>query len=183
MSDEKPREGEAHPSPITHHPSRLSLIVAMAKNRVIGAKGRIPWHLPDELRLFRTLTMGHHMIMGRRTWESIGRALPGRTTVVVSRQPGYRAAGAIVAPSLDEAIAACGGEREIFVIGGAEIFAEALARADRIYLTTVDAAPEGDTYMPEFEPGEWREVSSQSHARDERHPHAWRHTVYERIGN
>ena len=181
MSDEKLREGEAYPSPITRHPSRLSLIVAMAKNRVIGAKGAIPWHLPDELKLFKQLTMGHHMIMGRRTWESIGRPLPGRTTVVVTRHEGYRAPGAIVAHSFDEAIAACGGDNEVFVIGGSEIFAEALPRADRIYLTTVEAAPEGDTFMPEFDRSEWRETSSQSHPRDARHPHAYHHAVYERV--
>ena len=154
----------------------------MGRNRVIGAKGKIPWHLPDELKLFRKLTMGHPMIMGRKTWESIGRPLPGRTTIVVTRRSDYRAPGAIVAHSLDEAIAACRGKSEIFVIGGAGIFAEALPRADRIYLTTVDAAPAGDTRMPEFDRSEWREVSAQSHAADERHPHAYRHAVYERAG-
>ena len=172
---------KTHPSPITHHPSRLSILVAMANNRVIGARGAIPWHLPDELKLFKKLTMGHHMIMGRKTWESIGKPLPGRTSVIVTRQPGFRAPGAIIAHSLDEAIAASSGDSEIFVIGGSEIFAEALPRAGRIYLTTVDAAPEGDTYMPDFEPGDWRVASSQSHARDERHPHAYHHVIYERV--
>jgi dihydrofolate reductase len=153
----------------------------MARNRVIGANGAIPWHLPDELKLFKKLTMGHHMIMGRKTWESIGKPLPGRTTVVATRDKGYRAPGAVVAHSLAAAIAACGADSEIFVIGGAAIFAEALPRADRLYLTTVEATPEGDTFMPEFDPGEWREVSSLSHPRDERHAHAYRHAVYERI--
>src|SRR5262245_46659856 len=97
---------------------RISLIVAMSRNRVIGAKGTIPWHLPDELKLFKKLTMGHHMIMGRKTWESIGKPLPGRTSVIVTRQPGFRAQGAIVAHSLDEAIAASTNDEEIFVIGG-----------------------------------------------------------------
>src|SRR5688572_7909583 len=160
---------------------RISLLVAMAQNRVIGANGTIPWHLPDELKLFKKLTMGHHMIMGRRTWESIGKPLPGRTSVVVTRQKGYRAPGAIIAHSLDEAIAAAGGDPEIFVIGGSEIFAEALPRADRLYLTTVEAAPEGDTYMPGFPPEEWRAVSTQSHGADDRHPHAYTHAVYERV--
>ena len=99
----------------------------MASNRVIGANGAIPWHLPEELKRFKSLTMGHHIIMGRKTWESIGRLLPGRTTVIVTRQPGYRVPGAIVAHSLDEAIAACGDDDEIFVIGGAELYAQALA--------------------------------------------------------
>src|SRR5262245_29755534 len=174
------KEEAVHRSPVTGHRSRISLIVAMARNRVIGARGTIPWHLPDELGLFKKLTMGHHMIMGRKTWESIGKPLPGRTTVVVTRRDGYRAPGTVVAHSLDEAIAACGADDEIFVIGGADIFAAALPRADRIYLTTVDAAPEGDTFMPEFDPGEWREVSTLAHPRDARHAHAYRHAVYER---
>ena len=171
----------SHPTPATHHPSRLSLIVAMAKNRVIGVKGAIPWHLPNELRLFKTLTMGHHIIMGRKTWDSIGKPLPGRESVVVTRQPRFQAPGALTVHSLDEAIAAARGDSEIFVIGGSEIFAEALPRADRIYLTTVDAAPEGDTYMPGFDPDEWREVSSQWHGRDEHHAYGYRHAIHERI--
>lgn len=125
--------------------------------------------------------MGHHMIMGRKTHESIGRLLPGRTTVIVTRQPGYRVAGAIVAHSAQEAIAACGNDGEIFVIGGAEIFKAALPLADRIYLTTVETEIPGDTHMPAFDLAGWREVSAQSHAVDERHPHAYRHAVYDRI--
>jgi dihydrofolate reductase len=152
----------------------------MAKNRVIGANGTIPWHLPDELKLFKSITMGHHMLMGRRTWDSIGRLLPGRTTVIVSRQPGYHVAGAIVANTLEKAIAACGADEEIFVIGGAELFRSALPLADRIYLTIIDAEVEGDVYMPEFALEEWREVSSHEHAIDERHPYAYRHVVYDR---
>src|SRR3954465_184014 len=107
----------------------------MAKNRVIGATRSIPWDLPGELRMFRQITMGHHMIMGRNTWESIGRLLPGRTTVVVTRQIGYPVPGAIVAATLEDAIAACGVDPEIFVIGGAQLYQAALPRADRIYLT------------------------------------------------
>jgi dihydrofolate reductase len=153
----------------------------MAKNRVIGANGAIPWHLPDELKLFKSLSMGHHIIMGRKTWESIARLLPGRSTVVVTRQPGYRVPGAVVAHTLEEAIAACGRDEEIFVIGGAQIFRSALPLAHRLYLTTVDAEIPGDTYMPEFDAGEWREVSSQFHDADERHRYAYRHAVYERV--
>jgi dihydrofolate reductase len=153
----------------------------MSRNRVIGANGRIPWHLPDELKLFKSVTMGHHMLMGRKTWDSIGRLLPGRRTVIVTRQPGYHVAGAIVAHSLEEAIAACGADDEIFVIGGAELFKAALPLADRLYLTTVDAEIAGDVCMPEFAPDEWREVSSREHARDERHPYPYRHAVLERV--
>ena len=154
----------------------------MARNRVIGANGEIPWHLPDELRLFKGLTMGHHIIMGRKTWESIGRLLPGRTAVIVTRQRDYRVPGAVVAHSLEQAIAAGGGDDEIFVIGGAGLIAQTLPRADRLYLTTVEAAPEGDTYMPEFDLAEWREVTALAHTADGRHAHPYRSVTYERAG-
>ena len=153
----------------------------MSRNRVIGANGTIPWHLPDELKLFKSLTMGHHIVMGRRTWDSIGRLLPGRTTVIVSRQPGYRVAGAVVAHSLEEAVAACGADKEIFVIGGAELFRSALPLASRLYLTTVEAEVAGDVYMPEFPADEWREVSAHEHSADARHSYPYRHAVLERV--
>lgn len=158
----------------------ISIIVAMAKNRVIGANSAIPWHLPGELKRFRQLTTGHHIIMGRKTWDSIGRLLPGRTTVIVTRQRGYHAPGAKVAHSLAEAIDACGDDSEIFVIGGAELYAQALPRADRLYLTTVDATIAGDAFMPEFDSGGWREVSSESFPADGRHRYPFRSAVYER---
>ena len=161
--------------------SRLSLIVAMAKNRVIGVNGAIPWHLPNELKLFKSVTMGHHIIMGRKTYESICRLLPGRTTVIVTRQADYHVAGAIIAHSLQDAVAACGNDDEIFVIGGGELYRAALPLADRIYLTIVDAEPEGDTYMPEIAPAQWREHSSQAFAADDRHPYGYRFAVYDRI--
>lgn len=167
-------------SRITDHRSRISIIVAMAKNRVIGARGGIPWKLPEELKLFKEVTMGHHIIMGRKTYESIGRLLPGRTTVIVTRQPGYRVEGAVVAHSLEEAIAACGNDDEIFVIGGEEIFRAALPRADRLYLTTVDTEVEGDTYMPEFDPAGWQEASSRAFPADARHTYGFRFATYDR---
>ena len=160
---------------------RLSLIVAMSRNRVIGADGKIPWHLPGELKLFKDLTMGHPIIMGRKTWESIGRLLPGRTTVIVTRQHGYGVPGAIVAHTLQEAIAACRGNEDIFVIGGAEIFREALPIADRVYLTTVDAELPGDTFMPGFEGAAWRVQSSQAFPADDRNRYAYTLAVHERI--
>jgi dihydrofolate reductase len=161
--------------------SRLSIVAAMARNRVIGAGGGIPWHLPEELKRFKRLTLGHHIIMGRKTWESIGRLLPGRTTVIVTRQRSYRVPGAKLAHSLDEAIAACGADEEIFVIGGAELYAQALGRAGRLYLTTVDAEIAGDTLMPDIPLGDWREVSAESFAADARHPYSFRCVTYERI--
>ena len=165
---------------LTPNASRVSLIVAMAKNRVIGANGAIPWRLPNELQLFKRVTMGHHIIMGRKTWESIGRLLPGRTTVVVTRQHDYKVPGAIVANTLSAAIAACGNDAEVFVIGGSELFRESLQLADRIYLTTVDAEPAGDTFMPAFDLAQWREVSTESFAPDDKHAHGYRFTVLDR---
>ena len=161
---------------------RISLLVAMAKNRVIGADNRIPWHLPNELKLFKNLTMGHHIVMGRKTHESIGRLLPGRTTVIVTRQDDYTVPGAIVTHTIEEALDAARGDDEIFVIGGAEIFRETLPIADRIYLTIVDAEPEGDTFMPELDPSEWRETSAQQFEPDEKHACGFRITVLDRAG-
>jgi dihydrofolate reductase len=152
----------------------------MAKNRVIGADNKIPWHLPNELKLFKSLTIGHHIVMGRKTYESINRLLPGRTTVIVTRQPDYGVPGALVAHSVREAIDACGGDDEVFVIGGADLFRETLPVAHRLYLTTVDAEPEGDTFMPDFDMSAWRETRSENFAPDERHAHAYRLTVYDR---
>ncbi len=166
------------PSP---HASRLSIVAAMSKNRVIGANNAIPWHLPGELRMFKAITLGHHIIMGRNTWESIGRLLPGRTTVIVTRQRDFCVPGAIVADSLDKAIAACRNDDEIFVIGGAQIFAAALPHADRIYLPRVDAAIEGDTLMPQFDLAQWRERSSQAFSADGKNPYNFNLTIYDRI--
>lgn len=161
--------------------SRLSLIVAMARNRVIGVDGKIPWRLPNELQLFKSVTMGHHIIMGRKTWDSIGRLLPGRTTVIVTRQKGYAIPGAKIAHSLDEAVAQCTGDDEIFVIGGGELYRAALPQADRIYLTVVDAEPDGDTRMPEFDTSQWRISSMQQFHKDERHAHDYRFEVHDRV--
>jgi len=174
--------GKIHAKSESIHDPRIAIIVAMSKNRVIGANGAIPWHLPEELKRFKRLTLGHHIIMGRKTWESIGRPLPGRTTVIITRQRGYGmpVPGVKIAHSLDDAIAACGDDREIFVIGGAELYVQALPRAGRLYLTTVDAEIAGDTSMPDFDAGKWCEVSSESFPADERHRHSFRCVTYER---
>jgi dihydrofolate reductase len=153
----------------------------MSRNRVIGADGKIPWHLPGELKLFKELTMGHHIIMGRKTWESVGRLLPGRTTVIVTRRRDFSVPGAILAHSLEEAIAACRGDEEILVIGGAEVFREALPLAGRVYLTTVDVDVAGDTFMPDFEGADWRVQSSRSFQSDERNRHSYTLDVHERV--
>ena len=159
---------------------RISIIVAMAKNRVIGDANRIPWHLPAELKLFKSITMGHHIVMGRNTWESIGRPLPGRVSVVVTRNADFRADGAQVVHSFNAALAACAGDDEVFVIGGAQLYAAALPRADRLYLTVVEAEVPGDTRMPAFDFGAWRQVSVLRHAADDKNPYDYAQTVYER---
>jgi dihydrofolate reductase len=135
---------------------RISIIVAMAKNRVIGVNNTLPWHLSADLKRFKALTMGHHIIMGRRTFESIGRILPGRTTVVVTRNPDFHPDGAIVANDIDAALAKCTGDTEAFVIGGERIFQSALPLADRIHLTEIDKHFEGDVHFPAIDMHDWR---------------------------
>jgi dihydrofolate reductase len=137
---------------------RISIIVAYAANRVIGKDGKMPWHLSEDLKRFRRLTMGHHIVMGRKTWESIGRLLPGRKHIIISRRPGYGMPGATVVDSIDAAIAAARGDSEIFVIGGGEIYALVLPFADRILATEIDREYEGDARFPELEKGRWRET-------------------------
>lgn len=148
----------------------VSLIVAMDENRGIGLRNRLPWRLASDLKRFRELTMGHHLIAGRKTYESIGRPLPGRQMIIVTRDRNYRASGCLMVHSPDEAfrLAAERGEREAFVIGGAEIYAQALPQADRLYLTQVHAQVQADVFFPEFAEDEWQEVSRNFHAADEK---------------
>ncbi|MEO8004343.1 MAG: dihydrofolate reductase [Betaproteobacteria bacterium] len=141
--------------------SRISLLVAMAKNRVIGADNKLPWHLSSDLKRFKALTMGHHIVMGRKTFESIGRALPGRTSVVISRNPLWRFTGVATVDSLRKALMLAAGDSETFVIGGEQIFREALPFADRILLTEIDRDFEGDVFFPPLEAQEWRETASE----------------------
>ena len=131
----------------------------MAKNRVIGINNTLPWHLPADLKHFKTLTMGHHIVMGRKTYDSIGKPLPGRTSVVVTHNHDLKIAGCVMAHSLNEAIAACAGDNEIFVIGGAQLFASALPLADRLYLTEIQHPIAGDVFFPEFDKSAWREMT------------------------
>ena len=172
----------------------LSVIVAMSENRLIGRGGDLPWHLSADLKRFRRLTTGHAIIMGRKTYESIGRPLPERRSIVITRQADYRARGVETAGSLDAALAlaAAGsvagdnvagdnvsGGREAFVIGGAEVFREALPRAGRLYLTLVHAELEGDVYLPRFDTGAWTLASEERHAADERNDFDYSLLVYE----
>lgn len=150
--------------------SRITLIVARARNGVIGRDGTLPWRLPEDLAFFKRTTMGHPIVMGRRTWESIGRPLPGRRNIVVSRQAGFVASGAEVAPDLDAALSLCAGATDVFVIGGAQLYRDALPRAERLIVTEIDADFEGDTHWPPPDPAHWREA-----AREHLAPTAQRH--------
>lgn len=139
---------------------RVSLIAAVGRGGVIGAAGQMPWHLPADFAFFKRTTMGHTLVMGRATFDSIGRALPGRRTVVITRQQSWSALGTMVAHSLPNALqlAGEGGEDEIFVAGGGQVYAEAMPVADRLLVTEVDQDPDGDAYFPEIDPHVWREA-------------------------
>ncbi len=158
----------------------LSLIVAAARNDVIGVDGELPWHLPDDFAWFKRTTMGKPIVMGRKTWESIGKPLPGRQNIVITRQTGFGAVGADVVATPQAAIDVAGSAEEVMVIGGAQVYAAFLPEASRIYLTRVDAAPQGDALFPPIDEDEWRLVSSESHAADERHAYPFEFRVYER---
>lgn len=161
------------------HQTGPSLIVAMDRQRVIGRDGRLPWHLPADLQRFKALTVGHHIIMGRKTWESIGRLLPGRTSVVVTRNAQYVAPGALLASSLPAALALANADPEPFVVGGAELFREALPLARRVYLTEVLAEYEGDAWFPELSGAQWTRIQHEHHPATGEQP-AWEYSVYRR---
>lgn len=148
----------------------VSLIVAVAANGVIGRDGDLPWRIPADLGFFKQTTMGKPIVMGRKTWESIGRALPGRTNIVLTRDRQFEAEGATVVADFEVALAAAGEAAEVMIIGGAEVYAMALPHASRIYLTEVHAAPEGDTRLPEFSRDDWRETAREDHAAEDGTP-------------
>lgn len=157
----------------------ISLIVAMAKNRTIGIDNTLPWRCPEDLKHFKALTMGHHMIMGRKTFDSIGKPLPGRTTVVVTRNPELKIEGCVMAHSLQEAIAACEGD-EIFVVGGAEIYTQALPLADTLYISEIQQDVEGDAWFPEFDKSDWKEVARDQRSQSEPQPLEYHFVTYRR---
>ena len=142
---------------------RVYLVAAVASNGIIGAKGQLPWRLPEDLKHFKRLTMGHPIIMGRRTWESLKGPLPGRDNIVVTRTPGYDARGAAVATSLEAALALCFGESVVFVIGGRQLFAESLPIAAGLVMTEIYRDYEGDTYFPEWDRSRWQESQRERH--------------------
>ena len=153
--------------PIGQKGTRIYLVAAVAKNGIIGVRGKLPWHLPEDLKHFKKLTLNHPILMGRRTWESLGKPLPGRENIVISRKPGFEAPGASVAASVAGGIALCHGEPVAFVIGGAEIYAAALPLADGLVLTEIDRDYEGDTRFPDWDRDAWRVSQKETHTSNE----------------
>ena len=158
----------------------ISIIVAASANNVIGAQGDLPWRLSDDLKRFKTVTMGKPIVMGRKTWESIGRALPGRRNIVITRQQGFVAEGCDAVQSSDEAIAVAGDAEEIMVIGGSQVYELFLPVAQRLYLTRVHADVNGDAFFPAVDEDEWQLVSDEAHSADSRNEFDFSFRIYER---
>ena len=158
----------------------ISFVVAMGKNRVIGKNNSLPWNMPADMKRFRDLTAGKPMIMGRKTYESIGRPLPNRTNIIITRDKNYNVKGCVIAHSIDEAIKAAGNVPEAMVIGGFQIFKEFFPIANKIYLTIIDNNFEGDTYFPEYTKSEWRETKKEEHKKDKENPYDYTFLVLER---
>ncbi|BBR40936.1 dihydrofolate reductase [Aeromonas veronii] len=161
---------------------KISMIAAMAHDRVIGKDNQMPWHLPADLAHFKRVTLGKPVLMGRKTFESIGRPLPGRRNLVISRNPGYQAEGIEVVGSVEaaRALLASSAVEELMVIGGGHLYAEMLPSADRLYLTQIDLAVEGDTRFPAFDDGQWQRIDCESHPADEKNPHPYRFETWQR---
>jgi dihydrofolate reductase len=161
--------------------TRIALIAAMAENRVIGRENRLPWRLSADLRRFKSLTMGKPVIMGRKTYESIGKPLPGRSNIVVTRDRDYRAQGCRVVHSLEQALEAAAGHDEVMVIGGAQLYRQTLDRAERMYLTLVKTELDGDALFPQIEMRHWRELERESHRADEKNEYDYDFVTLERV--
>jgi dihydrofolate reductase len=161
---------------------KISMIAAMAHDRVIGKDNQMPWHLPADLAHFKRVTLGKPVLMGRKTFESIGRPLPGRRNLVISRNPDYQAEGIEVVGSVEAALALLAGSsvEELMVIGGGHLYAEMLPIADCLYLTRIDLAVEGDTRFPAFDDGQWQRVDCESHPADEKNPHPYSFETWQR---
>jgi dihydrofolate reductase len=158
----------------------VSVIVAVANDNVIGGNNSLLWHISEDLRMFKRTTQGHPVVMGRKTFESLGRPLPNRTNVVITRNPDFTADGVVTAGSLEEAVAMFPSQEEVFVIGGGEIYTQAMRLADKFYLTRVYADYEGDVYFPEWNPAEWILISSEHYDCGETFPHPFDFFVYRR---
>jgi dihydrofolate reductase len=159
---------------------RLSIITAMAANRVIGVENRLPWHLPEDLQHFKALTMGHHIVMGRKTYDSIGKPLPGRHTIIITRNVDYAVPGCIAVNSIDAALIVADGDSEVFFVGGAELYAQALPLVDRMYITEIKRDFPGDAKFPQFDSSRWNEVSREKHIANGSEPFEYHFVVYDR---
>jgi dihydrofolate reductase len=152
----------------------------MAKNRTIGVNNTLPWRCPEDLKHFKALTMGHHMIMGRKTFDSIGKPLPGRTTVVVTRDKGLKIEGCLIAHSLQEAVKLCAGDAEAFIVGGADIYSQSLQLADTLYITEIQQDVEGDAHFPEFDRKLWQETARDVRTQETPQPLDYHFVTYRR---
>lgn len=161
---------------------KISAIAAMSENRIIGKNNQLPWHLPADLQHFKTITMGSPILMGRKTYESIGRPLPGRMNLIMTRNTLFEAPGCIVISSIEEAIkqANATGSQELFIIGGADIYQQLLPAIDRLYLTIVEGSFDGDAYFPQLNPKDWQETEKQTFFADTNNPHDYRFIVLDR---
>lgn len=162
----------------------ISFVVAMDRNRLIGAGDGLPWRLPDEIRRFKKITMGHPVLIGRKTYESIPdkfRPLKGRTNIVLTSQKDYEVPGCVVVHNMHDALNAVGTDQEVMVIGGARVFEELMPLVDRLYLTEIDGEYAGDVYFPELDLSEWEEVARERHPRDERHDSPFTFLILDRI--
>ncbi|OHA46286.1 MAG: hypothetical protein A3A80_04205 [Candidatus Terrybacteria bacterium RIFCSPLOWO2_01_FULL_44_24] len=158
----------------------ISVIVAFSRNRVIGNNNTLPWHLPEDLKRFRELTYGHTVIMGRKTHESIGKVLPGRTNIIITSKEDYKAEGCIIAGSLDEAIKIADGDSEVFIIGGANVYKQAMAIADRLYVTFIKEEFEGDAFFPEINEDIWQIRSKTDYCKNPMDPYNFSFITYVR---
>ena len=161
---------------------KISMIAAMADDRVIGINNSLPWKLPNDMKWFRQNTLGKPIVMGRKTFESFGaKPLPGRTNIIISRDQNYQAEGCVVVNSIDKAISAAGDVEELMIIGGASFYEQMLPKSDRLYLTFVHTDVDGDAWFPEWNESEWRQVERIDHAADEKNPHAHSFVVLDRF--
>ena len=158
----------------------ISIIVAISQNGIIGREMDLPWHISADLKRFKALTMGHHIVMGRKTYESIGRLLPGRSTVIITRQSDYQIPGAIVVNSIDEALAVAGDDSETFIVGGSQIYNLALPLVDTLYITRVHATVDGDTRLDAVDWSGWKCESSERHSAGEKNDHEYSFEIYRR---
>jgi dihydrofolate reductase len=161
--------------------NELVLIAALAKNRVIGIDNKLPWRLPDDLKHFKNLTLGHSIVMGRKTWESLPGVLPDRRHIVITRDTDYPSANAKIVHSIEQAISLVPEQEPVFIVGGANLYQQLLHKADRMELTLVDAEPEGDAFFPEWDTQQWQEVSREHHVADDRHKFAFDFIRLQRI--